>query len=274
MSRQRWLGLWLCASLCLAVTTPVEAGRGCEATTLSPQQWAAAAESALTVAAALDASDAEVALLARAGTDLSKHGLHYSHVGFVLRDHPQGRWTVVHLLNHCARGDSALFAEGLVNFFADDLHRQDARIVWLEPQFAQRLARLLQSAHIHALHEPRYNLIARPDSRRTQNSTAWVLELLAAADYGAALDRRSAQTHALTSGFVPDEVRIAYSKRVAGGLLAENLVFTDHPVSTRLSGRYPVVTVRAILRYVEARGLLATQREWRGGIESLRMGPA
>lgn len=274
MSRQRWLGLWLCASLCLAVTTPVEAGRGCEAATLSPQQWAAAAESALTVAAALDAADAEVALLARAGTDLSKHGLHYSHVGFVLRDHPQGRWTVVHLLNHCARGDSALFAEGLVNFFADDLHRQDARIVWLEPQFAQRLARLLQSAHIHALHEPRYNLIARPDSHRTQNSTAWALELLAAADYGAALDRRSAQTHALASGFVPDEVRIAYSKRVAGGLLAENLVFTDHPVSTRLSGRYPVVTVRAILRYVEARGLMTAQREWRGGIESLSMGPA
>lgn len=274
MSLWRCLCFGFCLSLFLGVATPAAAGRGCEASTLSPQQWAAAAESALTVATALDAAHAEVALLARAGTDLSAHGLHYSHVGFVLRDHPQGRWTVVHLLNHCARSDSALFAEGLVNFFADDLHRQDARIVWLEPQFAQRLLRLLQSPHIHTLHEPRYNLIARPDSRRTQNSTAWVLELLAAADYGAALDRRSAQTHALASGFVPEEVRIAYSKRVAGGLLAENLVFTDHPVATRLSGRYPVVTVRAILRYLEAHDRVTDQREWRGGIESVRMGPA
>ncbi len=239
MSALRSISLWLC----LCFTLPAQAGRHCEATELSPQQWAAAAESALTVAAALDSADAEVAL-------------------------------VVHLLNHCARGDSALFAEGLVNFFADDLHRQDARIVWLQPDFAQRLARLLRSDHIHALHEPRYNLIARPDSRRTQNSTAWVLELLAAADYGAALERRDAQAHALASGFTPDEVRIAYSKRVAGGLLADNLVFTDHPVATRLSGRYPVVTVRAILRFLESRDLLTAEREWRGGIESVRMGPA
>jgi hypothetical protein len=264
----------LCLCLCFWITSPALAGRDCEAVELSPQGWAAAAESALRVAAALDDREAEVALLARAGTDLSKHGLHYSHVGFVLRDHPQGRWTVVHLLNHCASSHSALFAEGLVNFFADDLHRQDARIVWLEPAFAERVVNLLRSGHIHALHERRYNLIARPDSRHTQNSTAWVLELLAAADYGAALDRRAAQTHALSSGFVPDEVRIAYRKRVAGGLLTDNLVFTDHSVATRLSGRYPVVTVRAILRFLEQRDAIAGEREWRGGIESLRMGPA
>jgi len=264
----------LCLCLCLWIASPALAGRNCEAVELSPQDWAAAADSALRVAAALDDRDAEVALLARAGTDLSKHGLHYSHVGFVLREHPQGRWTVVHLLNHCASSHSALFAEGLVNFFADDLHRQDARIVWLEPAFAERVVNLLRSGHIHALHERRYNLIARPDSRHTQNSTAWVLELLAAADYGAALDRRGAQAHALSSGFVADEVRIAYSKRVAGGLLADNLVFTDHAVGTRLSGRYPVVTVRAILRFLEQRGAIAGEREWRGGIESERMGPA
>lgn len=265
---------WLCLLVLLWVALPAQAGRSCEAHSLTPQQWAAAAASALTIAAALDERDAEVALLARAGTDLSKHDLHYSHVGFVLRDHPHGRWTVVHLLNYCASGDSALFAEGLVNFFADDLHRQDARIVWLPPELSARLAQLLRSDHLHALHERRYNLIARPDSRRTQNSTAWALELLAAADFGAALDRRAAQAHALASGFQPDHVRIAYSKRVAGGLLADNLVFTDHPVATRLSGRYPVVTVRAILRHLEQRGLVEHEREWRGGIESVRMGPA
>ena len=265
MSRLLWLLLILAA--------PAWAGRSCEPSTLSPQEWAAAAESALRVSAALEAENAEIALLARAGTDLSKHGLHYSHVGFVLRDHPQGRWTVIHLLNYCASDTSALFAEGLVNFFADDLASQDARIVWLQPEFAARLAEQLRSPQIHALHQPRYSLIARPGSRAYQNSTAWALELLASADYGAALTRAQAQMHLRENGFEPDHVHIAYSKRVAGGLFAANLAFTDHPVATRLGGRYPVVTVRAILRHLEFLGRIELQREWRNGVESERLGP-
>jgi len=258
----------------LLAALPVWAGRGCEPRALPPQELARAAESALRVAAALEQRPAEVALLARAGTDLSKHGLHYSHVGFVLRDHPQGRWTVVHLLNHCGRGDSALFEEGLFNFFADDLASQDARIVWLQPELAARLAPLLRSNAVHGLHQPRYSLIARPGSARYQNSTAWVLELLIAADYGAALSRREVHAELRSGGFEPDRVHIAYSKRIAGGLFADNLVFTDHPVSTRLRGDYPVISVRSIFRHLETQGRIDSQREWRQGVESLRLGPA
>lgn len=264
--------LLLC--LLLLASAPVWAGRHCQPQTLSPQEWAAAAASAVRVSAALDAADAEIALLARAGTDLSTHGLHYSHLGFVLRDHPNGRWTVIHLLNVCGSDRSGLFAEGLLNFFADDLASQDARIVWPQPEFAARLLEQLRSPRVHALHQPRYSLIARPDSRDYQNSTGWALELLAAADSGVAPTRRHVQARLQALNFEPDHVHIAYSKRIAGGLFAANLAFTDHPVATRLGGRYPVVTVRAILRHLERLGQIAYQREWRNGVESVQPGPA
>lgn len=260
--------------IALLATAPALAGRSCEPFQPSPQVQAEAAASALRVLQALNAQPAEVVLLARAGTDLSEHGLHYSHLGFVLREHADGPWTVVHLLNYCGSGESALFAEGLVDFFLDDLMVQDARLIWLDPALAERLAALLRSPAIHALHQPRYNLIARPGSRRTQNSTGWALEMLAAAIDGGLPDRSRAQARLRADRFEPDTIHIAYSKRIAGGLLAENLVFTDHPVKARLSGRYPVVTVRSILRHLQSLGAVVDEREWRGSIESARPGPA
>ena len=50
---------------------------------------------------ALERTGAEVALIARVGQDLSKYKLRYSHYGFVMREHIDGRWTVVHELNQC-----------------------------------------------------------------------------------------------------------------------------------------------------------------------------
>jgi hypothetical protein len=270
MSALRFAGLLLA----LIATAPVLAGRSCEPFQPSPRVQAEAAASALRMLQALNAQPADVVLLARAGTDLSAHGLHYSHLGFVLREHADGPWTVVHLLNYCGSAESALFAEGLVDFFLDDLEVQDARLVWLEPALAERLAALLRSPAIHALHERRYNLIARPCSRRTQNSTGWALEVLATAIDGGHPGRARAQARLRADRFVPDTVRIAYSKRIAGGLLADNLVFTDHPVKARLSGRYPVVTVRSILRHLQALGAVVDEREWRGRIEMARPGPA
>lgn len=250
------------------------AGTRCESREISPQNVAAAAQTALTVAAALDERDAPAALVARVGTDLSAQGLVYSHVGFVVRDHPAGRWTAVHLLNECGSDRSNLYVQGLVNFFSDDLVNQDARIVWLEPGQARRLADRLRALPRGALHQPRYNLIARPGSEDYQNSTAWVLETLATtlpqgpADAG----RRAAYLAAQRDGFQPDRVRIPYSKRVLGGLFSANVAFADHPVGTRLSGDYPVVTVRAIVQYLDRSGHVSEQREWRNGRLMTRLG--
>ena len=259
------LHAWLFA-LCLAGPLAAQAGTQCELRPAAPQKLADATVTAMRVVAALEQADAPVALVARVGTDLSKQGLVYSHIGFALRDHGDGRWTVLHLLNECGTARSALHAHGLVNFFADDLLNQDARIVWLRPAQAQRLADHLHALPRNALHERDYNLIARPGSGDYQNSTAWVLETLAAsAPVPELQDRRTAYAWAQRDGFRPDIVHIAYAKRVLGGLFGVNTIFTDHSVGTRLSGDYPVVTVRSIFRYLEERGYVLRVTEWRDG---------
>ncbi len=262
----------LAFAMALLVAGSSLAGTTCREVTPTPQQLAESAAMALRVTAALEARDAPVALIARAGTDLSKYGLHYSHAGFAVRDHADGRWTVVHLLNRCGTDRSGVYAQGLVNFFADDLVSLDARIVWFDETDAQALLDLLQGPRTKSMHQPKYNLIARYDSRRTQNSTAWVLDMLGAARGGQT--RTQAQHRVLAEGFEPDVLKIPYSKRIAGGLFGANLDFTDHPVATRLRGEYPVVTVRSILRYLERIGIVESTLEWRSGIESRTPGSA
>lgn len=269
---KRLIALVLTALLLLPVHA--QAGRGCAQKEMTAQELMAAANTALIVADALEARDAPVALIARVGTDLSDHGLVYSHAGFAVRDHANGRWTVVHLLNECGTANGGLYVQGLVNFFADDLINQDARIVWLPEAQAQRLAAHLLNIEQNPLLEPRYNLIARPGSANRQNSTAWMLETLAVAQMPAHMPatRANAYATAQANGFDPDIVRIAYGKRILGGLFAANTEFTDHPVSTRLNGNYPVVTVRSIVQYMQRSGLIAEQQEWRGGQLQTQLG--
>jgi hypothetical protein len=263
------------AVLLLCASPKARAGTDCEARTMPPEHIAHAAATALTVIAALDETDAPVAMISRVGTDLSKHGLRYSHAGFAVRDHPDGRWTVVHLLNDCSNDGSGLYTQGLVNFFADDLVNQDARITWLQPDIAARLSKQLLAIPGDPLYAPRYNLIARPDSARYQNSTSWVLEHIAAAiaPEGSVLTRAQAYRLALDHGFQPGRIHIPYTTRIIGGLFAANLVFTDHPIATRLGGDYPVVTVRSILDWLQHSNIAGQEREWRLGRLMTALGP-
>lgn len=275
------IGLMLVALIVLMSVAPAaSAGTPCETRTMTPARIADAARTARMVVEELDRHDTPIALVSRVGTDLSKHGLRYSHAGFAVRDHVDGRWTVVHLLNDCSSDGSGLYAQGLVNFFADDLIEQDARITWLSPDMAERLASRLTNLRHDPLYTPRYNLIARPGSAHYQNSTAWVLEHIAAsiperrATHDRSVDRAQAYLLAKTHGFQPDTIHIAYSKRIVGGLFGgAHLVFTDHGVGTRLGGDYPVVTVRSILRWLEASDLAMREVEWRHGQRMPAPGP-
>ncbi len=263
-------------SLALVFCMPVFAGTQCTEKTASPRAIATAAESAQRVLQQLEKNNAPVVMLARHGTDLDKYGLHYSHVGFVVRDHRDGRWTVVHLLNQCGSQRADIYAQGLVNFFLDDLQSQDARIVWLKPELAERLSLMLNSNAATSVFDPDYNVIARYDSRQYQNSTAWILDMLSAAQLPATAypKRASAQALEKAQGFQPDVISIAYSQRILGGLFSANTVFTDHSVGARLSGEYKVVTVRSIFRHLQQLGAIEAQWEWRNGREAATLGPA
>lgn len=238
------------------------AGQDCVSEEVAAPTQAAAAEHAMTVAAALDGAAAPVALIARVGTDLSAHGLHYSHVAIAFRE--DGVWRVMHLLNTCGTDDSALFVDGLFDYFLDARVSLDTGIVWLSPELAARVDALIANQAAARLHDSDYNVIAHPRSQKSQNSTAFVLEVLAVAMQAHAMtDRVSAQRYAAASGFQPHHLHIPYSQRIVGGLFSANAHFTDHPLAARLAGDYAVVTVASIFDWLQRNDAISGRRDIR-----------
>jgi hypothetical protein len=237
--------------------SPGWTGTTCAPPALQPATLAKASQLGTQVFATLERSDAQVVLLGRVGADLSKYGLRFSHLGFVLRDAPPGRWTVMHLLNDCGTATSSLYDEGLINFFLDDPFAYEAVIATPKPDVQQALARALRSPLVWRLHQPRYNTIAHPQSQSFQNSNQWLLELLVAASAPETVsDRRAAQQHPLMQVYQPDVISIDRLTRIGGGLFKANVTFTDHPLADRLKGQYALVTVRSVLRFLHRAGML------------------
>ncbi len=96
-----------------------QAGRTCENKAPSVPSVERAMQLAQRTAEQLDASGAQVAVLARIGQNLSRYGLRYSHLGFAYRettsDGAATVWRVVHKLNQCGTAHAALYRQGLAN---------------------------------------------------------------------------------------------------------------------------------------------------------------
>jgi hypothetical protein len=228
------------------------AGQTCEPFVPTPDAVAKGLELGGRSRDALDASGAEVALIARAGQDLTQYHLRWSHMAFVWRDHPDGRWTVVHELNECGRSTSALFDEGLGNFFLDAPFRYEAVIVIPDAETQHRLAALLSGSAPQALHDDRYNVVAYPFSTQYQNSNQWVLELTAVAMANDPLvdDRASAQQWLRSNGYRPTTLDIPASTRLGARLFRANVAFDDHPFDRRMAGQIDAVSVESVIAFV------------------------
>ncbi len=245
------------ATLSLAVAgclwnPAAHAGRPCEPFKPTATTVYDALSLAQRVRDALDASGAEVAIVARSGQDLTKYRLRYSHLGFAVRDHADGPWTVVHELNECATADSMLYAQGLGTFFLDDMFRYEALIVIPDAAVQRRLRTILASDRAARMHEPHYNVVAFPFSTRYQNSNQWALEVLAmaSADEGEIVDRAEAQDWLREHGFVPTTLQIDAMERLGGRMFRANVAFDDHPFDRRMSGQIDCVTVESIAAFV------------------------
>lgn len=242
------------------------AGRVCEVKKPNAANFVSAMKLAENTRAALDQSKAQVALIARVGQDLSKYGLRYSHMAYAWRDHPKGRWLVVHELNQCGTAHSALYDQGLANFFLDDLHAFEAAIIVPSPQSQQRIAKMLASQVPARMHSGRYNMLAYVFSTEYQNSNQWVLETYAAsASELASGDRKGAQWWLKMEGFRPLTIHVPASTRLGARLFSANIAFDDHPFGRRAAGQIDTVTVESIMRFVryrepEAREMLVTAR--------------
>jgi hypothetical protein len=232
------------------VTFAAHAGQACTEKQLSPDEVRAALTLALDVEQALDRAGAHVAIVARAGRDLTRYGLRYSHVAFAWRDHPRGAWTMVEELNACGTSESALFDDGFGDFFLDDMFAYEATIVVPSPTVQRRIGALLAARAGGRLHEPRYSLVAYPWSTRYQNSNQWVLETTAAALADDVPGRAEAQAWLRAERFRPATIHVSAVERLGAEWTRANVAFDDHPLDRRIAGAIDVVTADSVLAFV------------------------
>ena len=248
----------LLAAACLAVAAiGANAGRPCEQKPAEAQSVERGMNLAAATARALDASGAQVLLLARAGQDLGKYGLKYSHLGFVYRETVEGRpvWRVMHKLNHCGTAEAALYRQGLGEFFLDNPHRYEAAFAALSPELQARLLPVLRdNARAAALNEPRYNMVAYPWSTKYQQSNQWALETLAAVAANTR-DRDSAQAWLVVKQYQPTVLKLGALTRLGARATAANIAFDDHPNEKRFSDRIETVTVDSMFDWLQRSGL-------------------
>jgi hypothetical protein len=197
----------LIVSASLLLAPAAHAGRSCEAKKPSPQTI----ERGLTLAAktldALNASGNKVVVLARAGQDLSKYGVRYSHLGLAWQQ-PDGQggktWRVLHKLNECGTSESAVYRQGLGEFFLDDLWRYEAAWVAPTPEVQARLLTLLQEPpRSISLHHKPYSVVSYVWGRKYQQSNQWAIETLALAIEPQVRTREQAQAWLQFKGYEP-----------------------------------------------------------------------
>lgn len=241
--------------LALALTAgAAQAGRSCETRAPDAVNVQRAMTLAEHTARALDASGAQVVVLARSGQDLTRYGLAWSHLGLAYRD--AGRWRVVHKLNQCGSAQAAVYRQGLGEFFLDDLHEYKAGIVVPTPAVQARLLDTLgDNGRVTRLNTPAYNMLAYPWSQRYQQSNQWALETLAMTQEPAATSRERAQAWLKLQGYEPTTLRLGALTRLGARATAANIAFDDHPNEKRFTDRIETVTVDSVFAWLNRSGL-------------------
>ena len=244
----------LLAAALLAAATAAHAGRPCEEKPPTTRQVEQGLNLAQATARQLDASGAQVVLLARAGQDLSKYGLKWSHLGFVYKDATQqpAVWRVMHKLNHCGTDHAALYRQGLGEFFLDNPYRYDAAFVVLKPELQQALLPILaDNARVARFNERRYSMVAYAFGTTYQQSNQWVLETLAGAAAPGVVSRRAAQDWLKAQDYQPTDLHLSTLTRLGGRLTQANIAFDDHPSARRFSSHIDTVTVDSMFAWLQ-----------------------
>jgi hypothetical protein len=248
------------AVLLLAVltATAAHAGRSCEARPLTPHTLVQGLNLAQRTTEALDAmharSGARVVVLGRAGQDLRKYQLRYSHLGWAYKT-AAGPWRVLHKLNLCGSDVGVLYRQGLGEFFLDDLWLQEA--VWSVPAPALQaplLALLSDPVRSIRLHERAYSMVSYAWGTRYQQSNQWALETLALAAEPGLSTRAQAQAWLGFKGYQPSTLRLGAWTRLGASSTQAHIRFDDHPSAQRFADRIETVTVDSVLEWLARSG--------------------
>ena len=282
MSRARpWLRL-LAGVAAIAFAAAASAGQACDTTPPDTAAMTRALGLAERVQRSLDASGAQVVIIARAGQDLTKYGLNWSHLAFAYRvdapasrpdDNgtailgtygsatasglvasfaPRGTWRIVHKLNQCGTAEAAIFRQGLAEFFLDTPFRYEAAYVVPNPEVQAALMQVLtDDRRLVQWHTPAYSVVAYPWSTKYQQSNQWALETLAGSLDPAAGTRERAQAWLQLHSYQPTVLHIDALTRLGGRMTRANVAFDDHPNSKRFSDHIETVTVESMFTWMQ-----------------------
>ena len=245
----------------LALTSPAaHAGRSCETRPVTTQSLERGLSLAQQTAMALNATDANVVLLARAGQDLTQYRLKWSHLGWAYRTQDadgHSMWRVVHKLNTCGTREASVYRQGLGEFFLDDPWRYEA--AWVVPSQAlqdQMLPLLQDDAQATRLHHAPYSIVSYAWGQKYQQSNQWAIETLALAmEPGVDPDRQRAQAWLQLKGYEPTALNIGPFTRLGGRIGAANVAFDDHPNEKRYADRIETVTADSVFAWMKRSGL-------------------
>lgn len=249
-----------CFAVLLAATAMhAQAGRSCDAPKPpAPQTITQSMNLAEKTWRALEAehakSGAKVVVLARAGQDLSKYKLRYSHLGFAYKS-ADGRWLVAHKLNTCGTAEASLYRQGLGEFFLDDLFRFEAAWVVPTKEVQDKLHAALLSERTKAMHIKPYSMVSYVWGTKYQQSNQWAIETLAAAMEPNIRTRDQAQAWLRFKNYQPTVLEIKPLTRLGGRITQANVEFDDHPASKRFSDRIESVTVDSVFEWMPRAGL-------------------
>jgi hypothetical protein len=283
MSRAaRWLHAVL-GAFAIATST-AWAGQACDAAPPDTLGMTRALGLAERVQQRLDATDAQVVIIARAGQDLRKYGLNWSHLAFAYREgnaatvpawqappgaalfdgppapRPQrSTWRIAHKLNQCGTAEAAVFRQGLAEFFLDTPFRYEAAFVVPAPEVQAALMQVLtDDRRLVQWHTPAYSVVAYPWSTRYQQSNQWALETLAGSLDPAASTRERAQAWLQLHDYQPTVLHIDALTRLGGRITRANVAFDDHPNSKRFSDHIETVTVESMFDWLQREQLAGT----------------
>lgn len=162
----------------------------------------------------LDASGASAVLVSRAGTDLRRFGLRYSHAGIALKDNPGGAWAVRQLYYVCDESRPRLFDQGLAAFLMAGDATGTTFLSMVSMPAAQDLAlarAALDKPTALRLLGDRYSANANAFSWRYQNCNQWVAELM-----GIAWEAPTAPEHSATPADPPPSMASANRSTAIG----------------------------------------------------------
>lgn len=243
----------------LLATDMASAGRSCDARKPSVQSITNGLSLAERTQQAFErdyrSSGSSVLILARAGQDLSKYGLRYSHLGLAYRE-PNGNWRVLHKLNHCGSADAFIYRQGLGEFYLDDPARYETAWVAASPALRDRLLPMLRDGNrALRLNVKPYSMVSYAWGRQYQQSNQWLLETLAWAMEPDANTRDTAQAWLKLKGYQPTVLRLGPLTRLGGRLTAANITFDDHPPDKRFSDQIATVTADSVFDWLQRSGL-------------------